>query len=89
MLKELYPLKGIITVLNTPYTIKGAVDLNALKINVKEALRAGVNGFLLPAMASEVNYLLIKEKIQIVEVVPFPKATPPSIINGKLLKQTV
>lgn len=68
-MKELYPLHGIVTVLNTPFAKNNTIDLSALQQNVKEALRAGVAGFLVPAMASEVYKLSCSERIQMVEAV--------------------
>jgi dihydrodipicolinate synthase/N-acetylneuraminate lyase len=68
-MKELYPLFGIVTVLNTPFKTDNTIDLHALKINVGEALQAGVAGFLVPAMASEVYRLSEVERIKMVEVV--------------------
>ncbi len=68
-MKELYPLSGIVTVLNTPFSTMESIDFQALKRNVNEALKAGVAGFLVPAMASEVYSLSESEKIQMVEAV--------------------
>lgn len=68
-MKSLYPLRGIVTVLNTPFNNLNYVDLEALKRHVDFALKAGVNGFLVPAMASEVSKLTIEERIQIVDTV--------------------
>lgn len=68
-MKELYPLKGIVTVLNTPFTNDNKIDYAALQENVKEALRAGVAGFLVPAMASEVYKLSFSERIEMLEAV--------------------
>lgn len=68
-MKQLYPLKGIVTVLNTPFTNNDTIDYAALQNNIKEALRAGVAGFLVPAMASEVYKLSEKERIQMVNAV--------------------
>ena len=69
MLKELYPLFGIMTVLNTPFKTDNSIDFKALKINVRDALDAGVAGFLVPAMASEVYKLSVKEKVKMVVAV--------------------
>ena len=69
MKKQLLQLYGIITVLNTPFTDDGAVDLSSLRRNVRYALSAGVAGFLVPAMASEVDKLSRRERLQIVEAV--------------------
>jgi len=76
-MKSLYPLHGIITVLNTPFTKTGDVDLSSFKKNVLEAMSAGVDGFLVPAMASEVHKLTIKERLEMVE-------TTLVITNGKV-----
>ena len=69
MKKQLLELKGIITVLNTPFTDRNALDLPSLRKNVRYALEAGVAGFLVPAMASEVDKLSSEERRQIVEAV--------------------
>lgn len=66
-MKELFPLKGIVTVLNTPFKITGEIDFLALKSNVSEALNAGVAGFLVPAMASEVLKLSFEERLEMVD----------------------
>ncbi|MEI6677277.1 MAG: dihydrodipicolinate synthase family protein [Mariniphaga sp.] len=68
-MKELYPLFGIVTALNTPLKTDNTIDLHALRINVGEAVKAGVAGFLVPAMASEVYKLSEVERIKMVEVV--------------------
>lgn len=66
---DLYELKGIITVLNTPFTNNDEIDFSTLKQNVNEAINAGVAGFLVPAMASEVYKLSEKERIDMVAAV--------------------
>jgi 4-hydroxy-tetrahydrodipicolinate synthase len=68
-MKELYPLKGIVTVLNTPFTQDGQLDIESLRKNTRLALKAGVHGFLVPAMASEVYKLSIPERLKMVETV--------------------
>lgn len=68
-MKELYPLSGIVTVLNTPFGSDDSIDFPALKMNVREAVKAGVAGFLVPAMASEVYCLTETERIKMVEEV--------------------
>ena len=45
------------------------IDFKALKSNVNEALKAGVAGFLVPAMASEVYKLTERERLAMVDVV--------------------
>jgi dihydrodipicolinate synthase/N-acetylneuraminate lyase len=68
-MKKLYPLHGIVTVLNTPFTTDDKIDLRALKQNVEMAIRAGVAGFLVPAMASEVYKLGRDERRSMVAAV--------------------
>ncbi len=50
-------LRGIVTVLNTPFTGEDRIDVVGLQKHVTYALGAGVAGFLVPAMASEVGKL--------------------------------
>ncbi|MCK5674800.1 MAG: dihydrodipicolinate synthase family protein [Spirochaetales bacterium] len=59
-------LKGIITVLNTPFTEDNHLDIPSLQKNIQLAIKAGVTGFLIPAMASEVNNLSEKEKLLLI-----------------------
>ena len=68
-MKELYPLNGIVTVLNTPFKSDDSIDFGALTHNVREAIAAGVAGFLVPAMASEVYKLSETERLNMVEAV--------------------
>ena len=68
-MKQLFPLQGIVTVLNTPFSANGEIDFSALQKNVEYALNAGVAGFLVSAMASEVYKLSEKERIEMVAAV--------------------
>lgn len=68
-MKELLPLRGIVTVLNTPFTAANAVDAAALRRHVEVALEAGVAGFLIPGMASELDKLTAAERDLLVETV--------------------
>jgi 4-hydroxy-tetrahydrodipicolinate synthase len=67
--KQLYPLKGIVTVLNTPFTEQDTIDYTSLKSNVLEALKAGVAGILVPAMAAEVYKLSADERLRMLTLV--------------------
>ena len=60
---------GIVTVLNTPFDESGDVDTDAMRANVAYALDAGVAGFLVPAMASEVSKLTEAERHRLVATV--------------------
>jgi len=69
MMKECLPLRGIVTVLNTPFTADDELDTDALRKHVRRALSAGVAGFLAPAMASEVEKLTPDERDLFVDTV--------------------
>lgn len=68
-MKECLPLRGIVTVLNTPFTATDELDAGALRLHVRVALAAGVTGFLAPAMASEVDKLSPAERDLLVNTV--------------------
>lgn len=68
-MKDCLPLRGIVTVLNTPFTAANAVDAAALRRHVRVALDAGVAGFLVPGMASEVDKLTLAERDLLVDTV--------------------
>jgi len=68
-MKQCLPLRGIVTVLNTPFTAANELDAEALRQHVRKALAAGVAGFLVPAMASEVEKLTPAERELFVEAV--------------------
>ena len=68
-MKQCLPLRGIVTVLNTPFTVDDELDAVALRRHVRVALAAGVAGFLAPAMASEVDKLTPSERDLFVDTV--------------------
>ena len=68
-MKQLYPLFGIVTVLNTPFKTDNTIDFSALRRNVDYALESGIAGFLVPAMASEVYKLSEPERMEMVVAV--------------------
>ncbi|HDP35258.1 MAG TPA: hypothetical protein ENN29_09140, partial [Candidatus Hydrogenedentes bacterium] len=59
-------MKGIITVLNTPFAASGQIDHDAYAQHIEYALAAGVNGFLAPAMAGEAGKLTREERIELI-----------------------
>ena len=75
-------LCGIVTVLNTPFTPDDHIDLDALTANVSGALEAGVSGFLVPAMASEVGKLTLDERLDMVRTVVQVVAGRVPVIGG-------
>jgi 4-hydroxy-tetrahydrodipicolinate synthase len=62
-------LKGVISVLPTPFTPDGTLDLLSLKKVVQLFVKAGVNGFTTLGVTSEVSKLSDVEKRQIIETV--------------------
>jgi dihydrodipicolinate synthase/N-acetylneuraminate lyase len=82
MAKELLPLRGIVTVLNTPFGHRDEVDLASLRRNVRRALEAGVAGFLVPAMASEVDKLTESERLEVVAAVVEEVSSRVPVIGG-------
>jgi 4-hydroxy-tetrahydrodipicolinate synthase len=81
-MKELLPLRGIVTVLNTPFLLDDTLDLDGLRRNVRYAIEAGVAGFLVPAMASEVGKLSETERLSLVETVLECAAGAVPVIGG-------
>ena len=55
--------------MNTPFTAANEVDAEALRRHVRVALEAGVAGFLIPGMASEVDKLTPAERDLLVDTV--------------------
>ena len=78
----LQSLRGIISVLNTPFTEDDTLDVDGLRKNVRYALGAGVAGFLVPAMASEVEKLTEAERLQLIETVVAAAAGEAPVIGG-------
>ena len=75
-------VRGIITVLNIPFTEDNSIDLHGLQQNVTNAVKAKVAGFLVPAMASEVDHLTAVEKRAIVELVVSESQGRAVVIGG-------
>jgi len=62
-------LRGIVTVLNTPFGEDGTVDFAALERHADYAIEAGVAGFLIPGFAAEVLALSSDERSGMVKTV--------------------
>jgi dihydrodipicolinate synthase/N-acetylneuraminate lyase len=60
---------GIISVLQTPFNLTGEIDFDSLECLLEDAIQSGVDGFLAPAVASEVEYLNPVEREQLVRKV--------------------
>lgn len=81
-MKELLDLRGIITVLNTPFTTDDRLDIAGLRKNIRNAIEEGVAGFLIPAMASEVGKLTESERDDLVRTTLDEAAGRVSVIGG-------
>ncbi|MBN2329940.1 MAG: dihydrodipicolinate synthase family protein [Candidatus Omnitrophica bacterium] len=57
--------EGIIAVLQTPFHVTGEIDWDSYKRLIDDAVDKGVNGFLAPAVAGEVDYLKRDEREKI------------------------
>jgi 4-hydroxy-tetrahydrodipicolinate synthase len=66
-MKSLYPLRGIVAVVNTPFDEAGGIDLTALGRHIEYAMRNDVAGILIPALAAEVYALKPEEKLAMVK----------------------
>ncbi len=62
-------LNGVIAALNTPFTKDNRIDTESIEAYVEHAIQNGVSGFLVPAMAAEVNKLSSEERRLIVKTV--------------------
>lgn len=65
-MKELYPLRGVVTTVNTPFNEDLSVNWQDLRRTAEAALEAGVAGFLAPCLASEIDYLTWEERSRMV-----------------------
>jgi 4-hydroxy-tetrahydrodipicolinate synthase len=85
MKKELYPLNGIITTVITPFlnTPGKEIDWESYRRELRAALDAGVSGFLVPCMASEMPHLsheeIMREVSEAVEICDGKALVIPSI----------
>lgn len=61
-MKELYPLRGIVTTVTTPFNDDLTISWTDLRRTAEAALEAGVAGFLAPCLASEIDYLSEEER---------------------------
>lgn len=75
-------LAGIVTVLNTPFLDDDRIDIAGVRANVRRAVAAGVSGFLVPAMASEVETLTEEERRTIVATVVEASGGTAFVVGG-------
>jgi 4-hydroxy-tetrahydrodipicolinate synthase len=67
MKKELYPLFGMMPAMNTPFLDDDTIDIAGVQKHLDNAIEAGICGFLIPVVASEVSKLSEKERRQIID----------------------
>ena len=75
-------MRGIVTVLNTPFAKDGRIELSALERHANVALDAGVAGFLVPALAAEVAKLASDERDAMVRTVVSTVAGRVPVVGG-------
>lgn len=61
--------RGIVSVVQTPFANDGSLDSPSLERLIEDSLASQVNGFLVPAVASEVAYLSPAERMEIIRTV--------------------
>jgi 4-hydroxy-tetrahydrodipicolinate synthase len=66
MTKELFPMFGMMPAMNTPFTEDDSIDIDGLQKHIDYAIKAGICGFLIPVVASEVNKLTREERDSII-----------------------
>jgi len=67
--QEVFELNGVVAVINTPFTNEDQIDYESIARYVENAIESGASGFLVPAMAAEVNKLTPVERKSIVKTV--------------------
>ncbi len=67
--KDLYPLVGVVPIVNTPFTEKDTIDYASVERLIDQAVRDGVSGCIVPAVASEVGKLSDAERMTFAEEV--------------------
>jgi 4-hydroxy-tetrahydrodipicolinate synthase len=66
-MKELFRMFGIMPSINTPFTDDDHIDLEGIQKHIDNAIEAGICGFLIPVVASEVNKLSFEERESIIK----------------------
>ena len=53
--KTIYPLKGIVPIINTPFTDSNIIDYDSVNRLIEQGIKDGIVGCIVPAVASEVS----------------------------------
>ncbi|MFI4912826.1 MAG: dihydrodipicolinate synthase family protein [Sedimentisphaeraceae bacterium JB056] len=64
-MRTLY-IRGIVSVLQMPFDDSGNIDINSLDRLIEDAVDGGVDGFLAPVVASEVAFLTVDERKDVI-----------------------
>ncbi|MBM3935343.1 MAG: dihydrodipicolinate synthase family protein [SAR202 cluster bacterium] len=81
--KTLFPLIGVVPIVLTPFNDDGSIDFASLEREVEHGIKDGVAGFIVPAVASEVNKLTEDERKQLtVRVISQVKGRVPVVIGA-------
>lgn len=75
--KELFPLIGVITAMNIPFTRDNKIDLDGLCRHTEYAVASGVAALMIPVVASEVGTLTAAERDSII-------AATVETVNGRV-----
>ena len=76
-------LEGVYSVLPTPFTASGDLDLESLKRVVDLFIGAGVNGLTALGVTSEVARMNDGERVQVLETVVQPRQRPRACGGGR------
>lgn len=79
---NIFDLNGVVAVINTPFTSENKIDHESIGRYVESAIESGVSGFLVPAMAAEINKLTYEERISIVSTVMKSSKNRIPVIGG-------
>jgi dihydrodipicolinate synthase/N-acetylneuraminate lyase len=80
--KDSYEVQGIVPIVNTPFDRRGAIDFDSLDRLIVRSLADGVAGFIVPAVASEVDALSGDERRALVAAVVAATAGRGDVIAG-------
>lgn len=65
-MKELLPLRGIVSTLVTPFTDDNKIDIESMQKEIELGISQGVAGFLIPCDAAEAEYMNLEEMVTLV-----------------------
>jgi 4-hydroxy-tetrahydrodipicolinate synthase len=81
-MKKLYPLTGIVPIVNTPFTEADEIDYESVGRLIAQGIKDGITGCIVPAVASEVSKLSDAERRRFAEEVVQCAASRIKVIVG-------